>query len=92
MATYNCIENVLPRNPIFNEEKLIVELVRRTIAAIENVYGDYEVIFVDDGSTDNSMPLILNRGRRIKKSSYNTLQEFRHQQPILPVLNIPKAI
>ena len=41
--------------PIFNEENLIDELVKRTIAAIESFTSDYEVIFVDDGSTDQSL-------------------------------------
>jgi len=37
--------------PIFNEEKLVDELVKRTISSIESFTADYEVIFVDDGST-----------------------------------------
>ncbi len=41
--------------PIFNEEKLIDELVNRTITAIESFTDNYEVIFVDDGSTDQSL-------------------------------------
>ena len=45
--------------PIFNEEKLIDELVKRTISAIESFITDYEVIFVDDGSTDRSLEKIL---------------------------------
>src|SRR5664279_4181635 len=45
--------------PIFNEEKLIDELVKRTISSIESFISDYEVIFVDDGSTDLSLEKIL---------------------------------
>jgi len=45
--------------PIFNEEKLIDELVKRTISSIESFISDYEVIFVDDGSTDRSLEKIL---------------------------------
>ena len=41
--------------PIFNEEKLIDELVKRTISSLESFIQDYEVIFVDDGSTDQSL-------------------------------------
>ena len=40
--------------PVFNEEKLIDDLIKRTIPAIESFTGDYEVIFVDDGSRDQS--------------------------------------
>jgi polyisoprenyl-phosphate glycosyltransferase len=46
--------------PIFNEEKLVDELVKRTISSIELFTADYEVIFVDDGSTDNSLEKILS--------------------------------
>jgi dolichol-phosphate mannosyltransferase len=46
--------------PIFNEEKLVDELVKRTISSIESFTADYEVIFVDDGSTDNSLEKILS--------------------------------
>jgi len=45
--------------PIFNEEKLVNELVRRTILSIESFIQEYEVIFVDDGSTDRSLEKIL---------------------------------
>ena len=45
--------------PIFNEEKLIDELVNRTVTAVESFSSDYEVIFVDDGSTDNSLNSLL---------------------------------
>ena len=45
--------------PIFNEEKLIDELVKRTVAALESFISEYEVIFVDDGSTDQSLSRIL---------------------------------
>ena len=45
--------------PIFNEEKLVDELIRRTISSIESFTMDYEVIFVDDGCTDNSLKRIL---------------------------------
>lgn len=46
--------------PIFNEEKLVDELVKRTISSMESFTADYEVIFVDDGSTDNSLEKILS--------------------------------
>jgi dolichol-phosphate mannosyltransferase len=45
--------------PIYNEEKLVDELVKRTITSIESFISDYEVIFVDDGSTDLSLFKIL---------------------------------
>jgi polyisoprenyl-phosphate glycosyltransferase len=47
--------------PIFNEESLIDELLRRTVASIETFVTDYEIIIVDDGSTDGSLELILGQ-------------------------------
>ena len=45
--------------PIFNEEKLIDELIARTVASVESFASEYEIILVDDGSTDRSLELLL---------------------------------
>jgi glycosyltransferase involved in cell wall biosynthesis len=66
--------------PIFNEEKLIDELIKRTISAIESFITDYEVIFVDDGSTDLSLRTILlwqKQNPKIKTLSLS--KNFGHQ-------------
>lgn len=66
--------------PVFNEEKLIDELVRRTIPAIESFTDDYEVIFVDDGSTDRSAGMILGYREKNKKIKLLSLsRNFGHQ-------------
>ena len=46
--------------PIYNEEGLINDLVDRTVSALEKFTIDYEIIFVDDGSTDQSLKNLLN--------------------------------
>lgn len=66
--------------PVFNEEVLIDELVKRSISAVESFTGDYEVIFVDDGSTDLSLQKLLDwqKGNsRIKIISLS--RNFGHQ-------------
>jgi dolichol-phosphate mannosyltransferase len=66
--------------PIFNEEKLIDELVTRTISAIESFSPEYEVIFVDDGSSDLSLDRLLywrKQNNRIKVLSLS--KNFGHQ-------------
>jgi polyisoprenyl-phosphate glycosyltransferase len=66
--------------PVFNEEKLIDELVKRTITAIGSFSSNYEVIFVDDGSTDQSLSAILawrNKNQKIKVLSLS--KNFGHQ-------------
>jgi|SRR5664280_157658 len=66
--------------PIFNEEKLINDLLKRTISSIESFAVDYEVIFVDDGSTDRSAEKILvwrEGNEKIKLLSLS--KNFGHQ-------------
>jgi len=66
--------------PVYNEEKLIGELVKRTISAIESFTADYELIFVDDGSIDNSAKLILGFREKNKKIKLLSLsRNFGHQ-------------
>jgi glycosyltransferase involved in cell wall biosynthesis len=66
--------------PIFNEEKLIDELIKRTITAIESFTGDYELIFVDDGSTDASLSMILKWKESNNKIKVLSLSKnFGHQ-------------
>ncbi|NLN29829.1 MAG: glycosyltransferase family 2 protein [Bacteroidales bacterium] len=66
--------------PVYNEEKLIDELVRRTVPAIESFTADYELIFVDDGSTDRSAELILQHRKKNKKVKLLSLsRNFGHQ-------------
>lgn len=44
--------------PVFNEEENLPELVQRLAAALGEVPGGYEVVFVDDGSGDGSPALV----------------------------------
>lgn len=40
--------------PVFNEEKTVRELHQRIVATMAGWNDDYEIIFVNDGSTDNT--------------------------------------
>jgi glycosyltransferase involved in cell wall biosynthesis len=44
--------------PVFNEEQVLPELHKRLKAALADLEGGYEVVFVDDGSSDSSAQLI----------------------------------
>jgi len=66
--------------PIYNEEEVLEELIRRTVPVIESFLNNYEIIFVDDGSTDRSLDLLLsfrNENPRIKILSLS--RNFGHQ-------------
>ena len=66
--------------PIFNEERLIDELIKRCIIAITSFTDDYEVIFVDDGSIDSSMSKILYWQQQNPKIKLLSLSKnFGHQ-------------
>jgi dolichol-phosphate mannosyltransferase len=66
--------------PILNEEKVIEELIRRTVTSIESFTGDYEIIFVDDGSTDMSLDIILSHQKEnIRLKALVLSKNFGHQ-------------
>jgi glycosyltransferase involved in cell wall biosynthesis len=53
--------------PVFNEEESLERLYSEILENIEN--KDYEIIFIDDGSSDNSfniMELLAKRDKRVK--------------------------
>jgi len=44
--------------PCFNEEESLPELYRRTTNAAQSIFPSYELVFVDDGSTDKTWGLL----------------------------------
>ncbi len=45
--------------PVYNEEELIEKLFERTIRAMTSFTDDFEIICVDDGSTDHSLQKLI---------------------------------
>lgn len=56
--------------PVFNEQKTVLEIIRRLLSVLELNNGDAEFIVVDDGSIDGSRELLQNsiyfRDKRFK--------------------------
>lgn len=55
--------------PVHNEEKRLVSSMRRTIEYCDKQEWDYELIFVEDGSTDSTVEIVqglASRNNRIK--------------------------
>ena len=50
--------------PVFNERETVEELYRRTVAALEPTGRGFEIVFVDDGSTDGTFGRIEAPPRR----------------------------
>jgi len=44
--------------PIYNEEELVVQLNDALSSALKEVVDDWEVVYVNDGSTDGSLELL----------------------------------
>ncbi len=66
--------------PIYNEEGLIDDLVKQTVSALESFVTDYEIIFVNDGSVDNSLEYLLNWRKENQKIKVLSLSKnFGHQ-------------
>jgi polyisoprenyl-phosphate glycosyltransferase len=78
--------------PIYNEEKLIPDLVKRTISALESFVSDYEVIFVDDGSSDSSLASLLSFQKENKRLKVLSLSKnFGHQAAYTAGLEFAKG-
>lgn len=68
--------------PIFNEEKNIPILIAELIKNLK-AYLNYEIIFVNDGSTDNSESIITNFCRENSKIKLiNLSRNFGHQEAL----------
>jgi undecaprenyl-phosphate 4-deoxy-4-formamido-L-arabinose transferase len=46
--------------PVYNEEKGLEMLFERIIPVMEGMHRDYEVVLVDDGSSDDSLEILRN--------------------------------
>jgi glycosyltransferase involved in cell wall biosynthesis len=68
--------------PAYNEESNIVP-IRHRLAAVLEPYGDYEILFVDDGSNDATLyeiEKIVQTDPRIKYLSFS--RNFGHQKAL----------
>jgi dolichol-phosphate mannosyltransferase len=69
--------------PVFNEQEVLPELHRRLVAALEGIGRGYEIIYVDDGSTDGTFPYLASlhaADPRVRVISFS--RNFGHQTSI----------
>lgn len=69
--------------PILNEEKTIPEMLSRLDAVISQVGGVWEVIYVNDGSSDRSLEVLLSLRKRYRYLRVvNLSRNFGHQPAV----------
>jgi dolichol-phosphate mannosyltransferase len=69
--------------PLFNEQEVLPELHRRLSAAMESIGEEYEIVYVDDGSTDATFPCLVSlhtADPRVRVVSFS--RNFGHQTSI----------
>lgn len=57
--------------PVYNSEKFLEKLIN---SIIEQTYKNYELILINDGSTDNSLKVIQDYSLKYKNIIYETIQ------------------
>ncbi|MDO8928111.1 MAG: glycosyltransferase family 2 protein, partial [Bacteroidota bacterium] len=66
--------------PVYNEEDLIDELASRAINAVESFTSNYEILFINDGSTDSTLRKLIKVRKHFSKVKIVDLsRNFGHQ-------------
>ena len=66
--------------PVYNEEDLIVELATRSIKAVESFAPNYEILFINDGSTDSTLQKLIEVRKQYSRIKIVDLSKnFGHQ-------------
>jgi polyisoprenyl-phosphate glycosyltransferase len=78
--------------PVFNEQENITVLHSRLTTVLEGIHIDYEIIFVDDGSNDNSLNQLQNLSVKDKRVLIVELaRNFGHQVSITAGLDFARG-
>ncbi|HNV23710.1 MAG TPA: glycosyltransferase, partial [Candidatus Omnitrophota bacterium] len=56
--------------PVFNEESNLLVLHERLVNVITGITNQYEIIFVNDGSKDNSLTVIKTLAQQFPQIKY----------------------
>jgi len=75
--------------PIFNEEKNIPILHSRLNKALFHLTNKYEIIYINDGSSDKSLKLLKQINKRDKKTKIISFsRNFGHMPAIIAGLSV----
>ena len=75
--------------PVYNEEAVVPELVRRTTAVLDGVPGGpHEIVLVDDGSSDRTLELLEQAAEKDARIVVVSLsRNFGHQTALAAALD-----
>ena len=66
--------------PVFNEEKNLMLFADRTMKTLAGIFGEFEILFVNDGSSDDSLSVIHALSNQFSNVKYIDLsRNFGHQ-------------
>lgn len=78
--------------PVYNEEQNIGLIYQRLIAATSTITDNIEIIWVDDGSTDNSLELVKSLKKTDGRNKFISFsRNFGHQVALIAGINACKG-
>ena len=77
--------------PVFNEEKTIIQILKNIKKIESKIQGDFEIIVINDGSTDNTINL-LNENKNIYEKLININKNQGKETLSMKVLEIQQVI
>lgn len=78
--------------PVFNEEKSLTVLYDRLVNTLADISNEYELIFVNDGSKDNSLEIIKSFAAKNAQVKYiDFSKNFGHQLAVFAGLEHAKG-
>lgn len=79
-------------SPVYNAEDIVDVLVDRVLAEIENITTEYEIVLVNDGSSDESWNRIHSRAQQnVKVKAINLSRNFGQHQALTCGLQLSKG-
>ena len=78
--------------PLFNEEEILSELMRRIEGSVRPLQVPFEIVAVNDGSSDNTLPRLIDIGRRLPELRIvNLFRNFGHMPALSAGLNLARG-
>jgi len=78
--------------PCYNEANILLEFMKKTQSVLESLFCDYEIIFINDGSIDNTLNVLLDLKKQYKFIKIiNLSRNFGKEAALTAGLNYTKG-